>query len=76
MVLKIIILLVVIAVIYFRFFAPKKEPTIKKNQKEEKQNNELDDLVPCEKCNTYVSLDDSIIKNGHYFCSNSCADLK
>lgn len=67
MLLKIILVLVVIYVVY-KFFI-KKKPLEKKSDKNEKQPN---DLVECAKCGVYCELNEAILSNGKYYCSNEC----
>ena len=63
MLFKILLIAAVIGGIYYFFI--KKKPII-----EEK---ETDTMVECDKCGTYVSNKEAIIKNGKYYCSKECA---
>ncbi len=69
MILKLIIFAAAGLLIY-KFFGGKL-PTIGKSASEK----ELDDdtLVECEKCATYVTVKESIIVHGKYYCSDECA---
>ena len=31
-----------------------------------------DDMIECESCKTYVSLNEAILSNGKYYCSKDC----
>ncbi|UFH58934.1 PP0621 family protein [Sulfurovum mangrovi] len=73
MILKIIIFAVVALLIY-KFFGGKL-PTIGSKSPEEKKIDE-DTLVECETCHTFVTLKESIIINGKYYCSQECADKR
>ncbi|MGC9350576.1 MAG: PP0621 family protein [Sulfurovum sp.] len=73
MILKIIIFAVVTLLIYK--FLGGKLPTIGKKSPEEKKIDE-DTLVECETCHTFVTLKESIIINGKYYCSQECADKR
>ena len=50
-----------------------KLPSIGKN-KEQKKLDE-DTLVECEKCSTYVTVKESIIINGKYYCDDCAAKV-
>jgi len=45
-------------------------PKIGKTNNEKKL--EEDTLVECEKCKTYVTVKESLIINGKYYCSDEC----
>jgi uncharacterized protein len=59
---KLIIFIIVIFICYFIFF--------KKDSKSSKK--EIESLVECKKCQTFISVDDAILKDGEYFCSKEC----
>lgn len=69
MILKLLIFAVVGLVIYK--FLGGKLPTLGKSTEEKKLDD--DTLVECEKCGTYVTVKESIIVNGKYYCSKECA---
>ncbi len=68
MILKLLIFAVVAVVIY-KFFGGKL-PTIGKSAHEKKLDE--DTLVECETCSTYVTVKESIIVSGKYYCSKEC----
>ena len=68
MIMKLLILGVVGYVIYFFFF--KEGGFSKKIDKDAS-----DTMVECEECDIYISVQESIIKEGKYFCSKECAKL-
>ena len=68
MILKLLIFAVVAGLIY-KFFGGK-FPTIGKSTTQKKLDE--DTLVECEKCDTYVTVKESIIVNGKYYCSDEC----
>lgn len=70
MLLKILLLIVVIFGIYYFFI--KKKPN--KNSKT-KPNRDEEIMVECDKCKTYISDKEAIIKNGKYYCSKECANI-
>ncbi len=70
MILKLIIFAVAGYFIY-KFFGGKL-PTIGGKSQSEKKLDE-DTLVECEKCSTYVTVKESILIHGKYYC-DECAD--
>ena len=69
MILKLIILAIAGVMIY-KFFGGKL-PTIGSKTKEEKKLDE-DTLVECSKCKTYVTVKESVLINGKFYC-DECA---
>ncbi len=63
MLFKILLIAAVIGGIYYFFI--KKKPTL--------ADNETDTMIECDKCGTFVSNKEAIIKNGKYYCSKECA---
>jgi len=59
--LKILFVIAVFAVIYFLFF-----------KKSKAKKKELEDMVECDSCKVFVSLEEAIEKNGKYYCSKEC----
>ena len=68
MILKLLIFAVV-AVMIYKFFGGKL-PTIGKSASEKKLDE--DTLVECDKCGTYVTVKESIVVHGKYYCSRAC----
>lgn len=68
MILKIALLALVLTAVYFFFF--KKKPAVKPKPSSKKE--ESDDTIVCSTCGTYVPLDDAILSNGKYYCSQEC----
>ena len=68
MILKLLIFAAVGLLIY-KFFGGKL-PTFGKSPHEKKLDD--DTLVECTKCHTYVTVKESIIVNGKYYCSREC----
>jgi uncharacterized protein len=55
------------------FFRKKKEIKDTNNEnKKERQN--IESLVECEGCATFIAKDETIISNGKYYCSSECID--
>lgn len=65
-----ILTIVLIVVVYFFFI--KKRPLSNEAGKNQKKSDKTDEMVECEECGTYVSLDEALIRDGEYFCSNEC----
>lgn len=71
MILKILLIIAVISIVYFLFFKSsrqKSSPTMRSSRDETKS----EDMVACHTCGTYTSVNDSILKGGHYYCSSEC----
>ena len=68
MILKLLIFAIVGIMIY-KFFGGKL-PQIGKTSHEKKL--EDDTLVECKTCHTYVTVKESLIVNGEYYCSEEC----
>jgi len=71
MLLKILLLVGVVALVYFIFF--KKKPLTQTSPKEE---NASDEMVACHSCGTYVTLEDALLSNGKYYCSQECLEQR
>lgn len=71
MILKVLLVIAVIAAVYFIFF--KKKPLQeKKNNRSQNEKLESNDMVECPTCGVYTEINDSILSNGKYYCSNEC----
>jgi len=68
MILKLLIFAIVGLVIY-KFFGGKL-PSVGKTAHEKKLDD--DTLVECKTCQTYVTVKESIIVSGEYYCSKEC----
>jgi uncharacterized protein len=68
---KIILLVLVLLIIYVLFFKKKKIDKVKKD------NMSIGDeiMINCAKCDTYISNQDAIIKDGRFYCSKECAGV-
>jgi uncharacterized protein len=68
--------LVVIGVIYivYTLFIKKKPVQTKQKQKPEKLDG--NDMVECDNCGIFVSIDEAIISNRKYYCSKTCLEKK
>ena len=68
MILK-LLLFGVIGLLIYRFFGGEL-PSFGKSKEDKKI--EEDTLVECESCSTYVTVKESIIVGGKYYCSTQC----
>jgi uncharacterized protein len=77
--LKIVLTIAVIAGVYY-FLIKKPQVTQKRREradaeaKKPKKGEEI--MVECDKCGTYISTHEAIIKSGKYYCSKECAGVK
>lgn len=62
--LKILFTVAVLAAIYFIFF--------KKPKQQKKSSKELEDMIECEKCGTYISENEAYESGGELYCSKEC----
>ncbi|MEA2091555.1 MAG: PP0621 family protein [Campylobacterota bacterium] len=72
MILKFLLVVGVIAFVYFMFI--KKKPLVESAKKETKSKDEVqsNDMVECAECGIYCDIDDSILSNNKYYCSQEC----
>ena len=60
MLIKLVFFILIVYFIWYKFFRKKPE------------NNNINSLVQCFKCETYISPDDSIKVANKYYCSREC----
>ena len=65
-----LLIFAIVAVLVYKFFGGKL-PSLGKSPHEKKL--EDDTLVECATCHTYVTVKESIIIGGKYYCSQECA---
>ncbi len=72
MILKFLLVIGVIAFVYFIFI--KKKPAVKQTKENPKNKDEVqsNDMVECEECGVYAEINDSILSNSKYYCSQEC----
>ena len=81
MIFKLIILGLVIYGVYILFIREGnlldqvKEKT-KRAASKAAEKEDAETVVECHKCGIYVSVDEAILKDGHYYCSKECAEVK
>jgi uncharacterized protein len=66
-----ILIAVLIAAVYF-FFIKKKPLSSKTKPSKKEREEDGDEMVECKKCGTYISLNEALIRDGQYFCSDEC----
>ncbi len=79
MIFKLILLAAVIYGVYVLFFREgnlidkmkQKSAASAKSSKED-----VDTVVECQKCGLYVSVEEAILKDGKYYCSKACAEIR
>lgn len=69
MLLKFLVVILVIAVVYLLFFHRPKSGAVTKKPKKPRAD---DTFVPCETCGVYVSVDEALLRDGRYYCSDTC----
>jgi len=72
MILKLLLLVAVIVGVYFLFFKPKSSKTVKGSGTDAKSSLTQSDMVACNSCGTYVTLEDALLSDGKYYCSKEC----
>lgn len=68
-----VIIVALIAFIYF-FYIKKKPSKVSTQTKNKKSEQKANDMVECETCHVYAQLDECIISNGKYYCSQECVE--
>jgi len=72
MLFKFLILAVIFFLIYTMLFKKsKKEMPHKKRNGKKKVSGDI--MLECTKCETFVSEDEAILKDGKFYCSKECA---
>ena len=80
---KILVFALVVAAVWFFFFRKKEvaeqQPKEKRDsfsggKGEKRAPGEV--MLECAKCGTFVSSAEAIIKDGRYYCSKECAEIK
>lgn len=73
---KFLIWLGIAVAIYYLFFARKNRKIntdSMQNNSSNKEHKEITtELVECSHCGTFIDINEAILSNGKYFCSNKC----
>ena len=72
MILKLLLVIGVIAFVYFIFI--KKKPAVTQDKQDTKKKDKVqsNDMVECAECGIYCEIDDAILSNNKYYCSQEC----
>jgi uncharacterized protein len=73
---KALLLAGILFVIYIMFFKKTDNVEKRSNKKATKPTPKGDIMMACEECETFVSEDEAIIKDGKFYCSKKCAGVK
>lgn len=76
MLMKGLVLVAILFVIYIAFFKKSNKTQNVSRKKTKKSTPKGDVMMECEECETFVSEDEAIIKDGKFYCSKKCAGLK
>ena len=76
MIMKFLLLAGILFLIYIMFFKRSNTAETVSKKKKKKAAPKGDIMMECEKCETFVSEDEAIIKDGKFYCSKKCAGLK
>jgi uncharacterized protein len=52
----------------------KPRPVKNKQTKKTKQDTNANEMVQCQTCSIYVELDEAILSNAKYYCSQECLE--
>ncbi|MGM0520333.1 MAG: PP0621 family protein [Campylobacterota bacterium] len=75
MVFKVLAIIAVLFIVYLLFFKKSRESTVNSNKKKKNQSIR-DEMVECPSCGVYVSKNEGILSNGHFYCSKECLNNK
>lgn len=76
MLMKALALIAIFFMIYIMFFKKSNKNVNVDKKKSKKSIPKGDIMIECEKCGTFVSEDEALIKDGKFYCSKNCAGLK
>ncbi len=68
MLLKLLLLIGIVVGVYYIFF--KKKALFPPSS----ENSEEEAMIPCAKCDTYVSAKEALKRDGKYYCSRECLE--
>lgn len=72
MILKLLLIIGVIYAVYYFFI--KQKPQVKSNKAETRDKAEPNDMIECASCGVYCEIDETILSNGSYYCSQECVE--
>jgi uncharacterized protein len=71
--LKFALIIIVLITLWFVLFR-KPNRNARKNCDSSHTSRDEEVMVQCAQCQTYVSHKEALIRNGQFFCSNTCLD--
>ncbi len=74
MILKLLLVIGVIGAVYFIFFKKKPLKNPKESSKSKNKKVESNDMVECASCGIYCELNEAILSDAKYYCSDECVD--
>ena len=75
MIMKVLLVVGVIAIVYFMFI--KKKPAVASTKKaNKKETPKANDMVECASCGVYVEVNEAILSDAKYYCSNECINAE
>jgi uncharacterized protein len=74
MILKLLVIIGVVFTVYLMFFKKREISEDKKSRAKPKKDIPMNEMVECASCGIYAELDDSILSNNKYYCSQECVD--
>ncbi|MBL1242958.1 MAG: hypothetical protein COA39_000915 [Sulfurimonas sp.] len=72
MILKVLLVIGVIGIVYFMFI--KKKPSVTQKTTNKKDDIKANDMIECSTCGVYTEVNESILSNAKYYCSQECLD--
>lgn len=71
---KIIVVIVVLSLLFLWIKSSRKmsKNSDKQDKKKDTPQALKSDMIKCDKCETYIQINDAVISNGRYICNNNC----
>ena len=70
MIMKLLLVIGIIAIVYLFFI--KKKPITKSYNKD--NNSQSNDMIECASCKVYFEINEAILSDAKYYCSNECLE--
>ncbi len=64
--------LLVIGVIWFMYHFFIKAKSVGNSSSQTNGENDVQEMIECATCGVYIELDEAILSNGKYYCSQEC----
>jgi len=64
----------VIGAIYYLFIKKSTPKSVDRTSQKssDAKSEKVDEMVECSRCGVYVEIEEAILSNGKYYCSNEC----